>query len=137
MEGEIIDTLEKEEEQQEVVELPGVTALKILGKTNHSSIYANNENDSNIKTRKNMDNNVNNKYMLDALLNAVGISDDVINKQNEDDMKAKKKEDANNSKPPIFPPNTFNSLLPTPTARSGVVVPIPTFLLLLPTIHGS
>ena len=38
-----------------------------------------------------MDNNVNNKYMLDALLNAVGISDDVINKQNEDDMKAKKK----------------------------------------------
>ena len=68
MEGEIIDTLEKEEEQQEVVELPGVTALKILGKTNHSSIYANNgkvadENDSNIKTRKNMDNNVNNKNL--------------------------------------------------------------------------
>ena len=125
MEGEIIDTLEKEEEQQEVVELPGVTALKILGKTNHSSIYANNgkvadENDSNIKTRKNMDNNVNNKYMLDALLNAVGISDDVINKQNEDDMKAKKKEDANNSKPPIFPPNTFNSLLPTPTANDNI-----------------
>jgi cytosolic carboxypeptidase protein 2/3 len=96
-------------------ELPGVAALKILGQTNHSALYGG-------KTAKMMKvNNVNNKSMLDALLNAVGVSDEVIHKQQQPQQNIDNKNNAdnvstsdNNNKEdygtPIFPPSSNNML---------------------------